>query len=108
MVIEVVPSELAEVISVTPAIWPRRRSNGAANDDATVAGSAPGSEAETEIIGESTRGIGATGKKRYATSPKKNSPIARSEVVLIEQPVHTFSGQLEWQGPSTGGKDVDP
>jgi zinc protease len=28
-------------------------------------------------------------------------------VVLVEQPVSTISGVLEWQGPSTVGKDVD-
>ena len=33
----------------------------------TVAGSAPGNEAETLIIGKSTRGIAATGMKKYAT-----------------------------------------
>ena len=45
------PSVLTEVISLTPAIWPRRRSSGVASEDATVAGSAPGRLAETEIIG---------------------------------------------------------
>src|ERR1051326_6810471 len=58
------PSVLTDVISVTPAICPRRRPSGAAIDDATVAGSAPGSDAETEITGKSTRGIAATGRNR--------------------------------------------
>ena len=55
------PRELDEVISLTPGICPKRRSNGAARDWATVSGSAPGSFAETEIIGESTRGRAETG-----------------------------------------------
>src|SRR5258706_7257155 len=74
------PSVLTEVISDTPAICPSRRSNGAANEDATVAGSAPGSDAETEITRKSTRGIAATGKERDATTPNMNKPAARSEV----------------------------
>src|ERR1035441_2430733 len=67
MVTEQPPRELADVISVTPAIWARRRSSGAAREEATVAGSAPGSEAETLIIGKSTRGMAATGMRRKAT-----------------------------------------
>src|SRR5580765_8754033 len=61
MLIAVPPSVLTEVISDTPEIWPRRRSSGAATVEATVAGSAPGRAAETEITGKSTRGIAATG-----------------------------------------------
>jgi zinc protease len=37
----------------------------------------------------------------------KHPPVARSEVVVVEQPVQTFSGELVWQGPSTVGQDVD-
>lgn len=37
----------------------------------------------------------------------KHPPLAKSEVVLVEQPVGTVSGQLVWHGPSTVGKDVD-
>jgi len=53
-----------DVISLTPAIWPRRRSSGVASEEATVVGSAPGSDADTVIIGKSTRGTAATGMKR--------------------------------------------
>ena len=45
------PKELTEVISLTPAICPKRRSRGAASEEATVDGSAPGSAAETQTIG---------------------------------------------------------
>jgi hypothetical protein len=71
---------LTDVISVTPEICPNRRSNGAATDEATVAGSAPGNEAETEITGKSTRGNAATGRNRYATIPIRNNPAASNEV----------------------------
>ena len=71
---------LTEVISVTPAIWARRRSSGAAREEATVAGSAPGNEAETLIIGKSTRGMAATGMKWYAMMPARKRPMASNDV----------------------------
>jgi hypothetical protein len=49
-------------------------------EEATVAGSAPGSDAETAMVGKSTRGIAATGRNRYATMPVRNKPAARREV----------------------------
>ena len=52
MVMEVVPSELAEVISVTPAIWPNCRSSGVATDDAMMSALAPGRLALTEMVGK--------------------------------------------------------
>ena len=58
------PSELTEVISVTPAIAPSRRSSGAATLEAMVWGSAPGRLAETRSVGRSTVGMLATGKVR--------------------------------------------
>src|SRR5438045_4707217 len=80
MVIDAPPSVLTEVISLTPAICPKRRSNGAATEEATVAGSAPGSEAQTWTIGNPTRGVGATARNRYATMPSKNNPPASKDV----------------------------
>src|SRR5689334_830902 len=56
------PSELVEVIWLTPAISPSRRSSGAATVAAITEGSAPGRFAETEIEGKSTFGTGATGR----------------------------------------------
>ena len=58
------PSELTEVISVTPAISPRRRSSGAATVAAMVSGSAPGRLAETLMVANSTEGRLDTGRKR--------------------------------------------
>jgi zinc protease len=37
----------------------------------------------------------------------KHPALPKSEVVVVEQPVQTFSGHLVWQGPSTVGQDVD-
>jgi zinc protease len=37
----------------------------------------------------------------------KHPAIKQSEVVLVEQPVQSFTGEIVWQGPSTVGKDVD-
>ncbi|MGO9829209.1 MAG: M16 family metallopeptidase [Myxococcaceae bacterium] len=34
-------------------------------------------------------------------------PLPKTELVLVEQPVRTVSAVMEWQGPSTVGKDVD-
>ena len=57
------PSEEREVISVTPAMLPSARSSGVATVAAIVSGLAPGSEADTEIVGKSTCGSGAIGRK---------------------------------------------
>ena len=58
------PWALTEVISVTPAIAPRRRSSGAETLDAMVSGSAPGRLAETRMVAKSTVGMLATGSVR--------------------------------------------
>ena len=57
MVMLVEPSELDEVISVTPGISPSRRSSGAATVAAMMVGSAPGRLAETRMVGNSTVGM---------------------------------------------------
>src|SRR5664279_50912 len=63
--IDVDPSELVEVISVTPAMRPNWRSSGVATDEAMVSGEAPGSPADTWIVGKSTCGSGETGRNWY-------------------------------------------
>src|SRR5215471_6201791 len=63
-VTRVAPNELREVSSVTPAISPSRRSSGAATVAAIVSGSAPGRLAVTLMVGKSTVGMLATGRKR--------------------------------------------
>jgi hypothetical protein len=54
---------LTEVSSITPGISPSRRSSGAATVAAITAGSAPGRPAETRMVGNSTVGMLATGRK---------------------------------------------
>ena len=58
------PITEVEVSSLTPPISPRWRSSGAAMELAMVSGSAPGREAKTTMVGMSTLGSGATGRKR--------------------------------------------
>ncbi len=79
-VIDVEPSELDDVISVTPAIRPNWRSSGVATVDAMISALAPGSEAETMIVGKSTWGSGDTGSTSNPTRPTMISP-AVSKVV---------------------------
>ena len=51
-VIDVLPSELDEVISVTPAMWLNWRSRGVAMEEAVVSGLPPGKLADTEMVRE--------------------------------------------------------
>src|SRR5580693_2723111 len=76
------PSVLVAVISETPAIRPNSRSSGVATDEAMISGLAPGSEAETLMVGKSTWGKGETGRKGKATMPAK-ATAAVSSVVAI-------------------------
>src|SRR5947208_10547866 len=82
MTIVVLPSELVEVISVTPEIPASRRSSGAATVAAIRPGSAPGRLAVTRMVGNSIDGRLATGRKRYATMPTRKSPIAKRVVPI--------------------------
>ncbi len=59
--IDVDPSELVDVMSVSPAMRPSRRSSGVATAEDIVSGLAPGRLALTEMVGRSTLGSGATG-----------------------------------------------
>src|SRR6185369_3914173 len=79
-VIFVAPSWLVEVISVTPAIRPKDRSSGVATDDAIVSGLAPGNVAWMFMVGNSTRGKAATGRKKYAIPPASRTAIVRRDV----------------------------
>src|SRR4029079_9967003 len=80
IVTRVEPSELREVSSAPPAFPPSGRSSGAATVAAIVSGSAPGRLAVTLMVGKSTVGMLATGRKRYATMPKSSRPMASSVV----------------------------
>jgi zinc protease len=36
----------------------------------------------------------------------KHPPIRKTEVVVVEQPVHIVTGQITWQGPSVAGDEI--
>ena len=80
--IELTPSELVEVSSVTPAIKANCRSSGAVTVAATVSALAPGRVAEIWIVGKSTCGSGAIGSSGKATMPSTSNPAASSVVPI--------------------------
>src|ERR1700723_952985 len=80
IVMEVLPSVLVEVISVTPAMWPNWRSRGVATEEAMISALPPGKPALTEIVGKSTSGSGDTGSTSNATAPA--SAIATGSSVV--------------------------
>src|SRR5580704_3342302 len=81
-VIELEPSELVEVSSVTPAIKENCRSSGVVTLAAMVSALAPGSDAETWMVGKSTCGSGAIGNNGKATTPTNSNPAANSVVAI--------------------------
>ena len=80
MVMEVLPSVLVDVISVTPAMWPNWRSSGVATEEAIISALPPGKPELTEIVGKSTSGSGDTGRTSNAVAPA--SAIARVSSVV--------------------------
>src|SRR3546814_17377525 len=74
------PSVLRELISLRPAIDPSDCSSGVATLDAMVSGLAPASLAETDIMGKSTCGKGATGRNKKASPPVSTSAAQNSEI----------------------------
>src|SRR5262245_22653343 len=103
------PSELDEVISVTDAIRPNCRSRGVATAAAMVSGLAPGSEAETPIVGKSTCGTGDTGSRLNATAPASPSATASSVVATgrrMNGAEMFMSARLRpWRGDGTSRRD---
>src|SRR6266480_1686983 len=69
IVICVRPRALDDVIESMPAIVVNCFSSGVATAEAIVSGLAPGSEAETWIVGNSTVGSGETGRRKYPIAP---------------------------------------
>jgi hypothetical protein len=80
-VIWVLPSELWEFIESMPAMVENCFSKGVATEEAMVSGLAPGSTAETWIVGKSTFGRSETGRRRYAITPKIRMPAITSVVM---------------------------
>src|SRR5688500_436780 len=81
MVIDVLPSELVEVIESMPAMVDNCCSIGVATADAMVSGVAPGRLALTTIVGKSMFGRSLTGSSRYAITPKTHSAPVSSVVI---------------------------
>ena len=76
------PVPLCDVISLTPASLPRRRSSGVATLVAMVSGLPPGRLALTEIVGKSTCGRGETGSTKNAPMPASATPTVSSTVPI--------------------------
>ena len=64
IVIWVVPCALVDVMLSMPAIVESCFSSGVATDEAMVSGFAPGSDADTWMVGKSTFGRSLTGRTR--------------------------------------------
>src|ERR1035438_6490105 len=69
MVMLVLPSELDDVISVMPAMWPNCRSRGVATEEAIISALAPGNPALMLMVGKSTWGRGDAGSTEEAIAP---------------------------------------
>ena len=65
-----------------PAIRPNWRSRGVATDEAMVSGLAPGRDAPTAMVGNSTCGRGETGRKLKARIPAMATARVSSEVAM--------------------------
>ena len=74
------PSELDEVISVMPAMWPSCRSSGVATEAAMICALAPGRLALTLMVGKSTCGSGATGSTINPIAPAIATAMVSSVV----------------------------
>src|SRR6266481_4104334 len=102
------PSPLEEVICVTPAMRLNCRSSGVATAEAMVSGLAPGRPAPTPMVGKSTCGRGATGKKRNATAPERKIAKVISDVATgrrmkgAEKLEEKFTGQSPGADPCAG------
>src|SRR5579862_6315276 len=109
-VIEVLPSELDEVISVIPAICPSWRSSGVATEEAMISALAPGRLAETETVGKSTWGRGETGRTVKPIAPAIATARVRSVVatgrrmngseILIRSPLAEWDQSLHLAVPA--------
>src|ERR1700735_4244192 len=76
------PNALVEVICDSPEICANCVSSGVATEEAMVSGLAPGNDAETEMVGKSTCGNGATGNSGKTTRPTRKIPPINSEVAI--------------------------
>ena len=96
------PSELCDVIWVTPEICPNWRSRGAATEDAMVSALAPASVAVTWTVGKSTWGSGATGRNGNAVIPSSASADMISEVATGRR--MNGSDRFIWRSPRSSAR----
>src|SRR5690606_8105085 len=87
------PSVLRELISLTPDIEPSDCSSGVATLDAMVSGLAPAIRAVTEIMGKSTCGKGATGRRIKARPPASTS-ATHSKVVVTGRRMNSVNSLM--------------
>src|SRR6185436_20096422 len=80
MTIEVLPCVLLALMVLMPSIVANCLMRGVATDFAIVSGEAPGSEAETLMVGKSVRGRAATGNRPNANRPPTINAIDISSV----------------------------
>ena len=95
---DVDPRRLIDVISVMPAMRPNWRSSGVATEVAIVSGLAPGSAAETWMVGNSTCGSADTGSNRKAIAPASAAPNVSSVVAIG---LSMTRGQIHGEAPSS-------
>ncbi len=76
------PSELVEVISSTPGIALNCTSSGVATDEAMVSALAPGICAVISMVGASTSGNGATGRRAKPITPQRIRASASSTMPM--------------------------
>src|SRR6266446_501447 len=81
-VIVLIPSELVELMDVSPLIWSNCDSKGVVTADVITSGLAPGYRVTTWIVGKSTCGRDAIGRRKYPRSPSMMTPAIRSEVAI--------------------------
>src|SRR5690348_12299637 len=96
MTIDVLPWVLVALMVVMPSIVVNCLMRGVATDFAMVSGDAPGSDAETLMVGKSVRGSAATGSSPKANSPPIMSAIDINNVATgrLMQNSETFIAQL--------------
>src|SRR5438132_11081370 len=94
MVIRPRPSPLTDVIESTPAMAANSFSSGVAMDAAIVEGLAPGMLVDTEMVGKSTFGRAATGRKKSPTRPTR--VIAKdNDVVMTGRCIHSSQSVIK-------------
>ena len=107
-VMSVPPCVLVELMLVRPGMAANCFSSGSATDDAIVSGLAPGSAADTRMVGKSTLGRSATGSSWYESVPNTRMPRISSVVVTgrVMKTDDRFMGALSLRSAWYRGRPV--